>query len=428
MAFILIFVSAYHKQSMLKSDSAQNRSISLDDAVRTTGALSFNLMVKPVGSACNLNCTYCYYLDKAGIYAGREPKMSDEDLLRYVKTFIESCEVPQVTFNWHGGEPLMAGLDFYKKAVKYQKLFAAGKKIVNTIQTNGTLLTPEWAQFLREEDFLVGVSVDGPREIHDRMRTDKGNHPTFDRVMRGVEQLYRAGVQYNLLTAVSNSSEGHALEIYQFLKTLGTPYIQFLPVCEMIIPAKSGNQEVRPAIAAPGNGPAVKAPWNISPEGWGRFLCGIFDRWVRHDVGKVFVNVFDATLAGWCGATPGSCIFDSICGGNAVMEHNGDIYPCDHFVYPGMKIGNLYRDNLKDLMRGEKQTRFGAGKRLSLTNRCLGCKYLPICNGECPKHRFETLPGEDFRHNSLCEGYYEFFRHSEDAMLKMRQMLLQNGI
>lgn len=427
--------------------------LTLDDAVRLTGPLSFNLMVKPVGSLCNLGCTYCYYLDKAEIYSGHEPRMSLEQLHIYVKTFIESCEVPQVTFNWHGGEPLLAGLDFYKKAVEYQKQYAGGKKIINTIQTNGTLLTPEWAQFLHDEDFLVGVSIDGPEHIHDAMRRDRGGRPTFDKVLKGIEILYRAGVQYNLMTAVNHHSEGHALEIYQFLKSLGTPYIQLLPVAERIFqPHQTVNnkQQIAPPFgstpqsgsttpfnsttSSPQENPNIipctsatdspqPAPWNITAKGWGDFLCEIFDYWASHDVGRVFVNVFDATLAGWCGVRPGSCVFDRVCGGNAVMEHNGDIYPCDHFVYPGMKIGNLYQDKLKELMRGPAQSTFGIDKTNTLTQKCLQCRYLPICNGECPKHRFDTLPGENHTHNTLCEGYLQFFRHSENAMLRMRQML-----
>lgn len=395
------------------------KTLTFEDAVRLGGPLSFNLMVKPVGSLCNLGCTYCYYLDKADIYGGKEPRMDIAGLERYVKTFIESCEVEQVTFNWHGGEPLVAGIDFYRKAVEFQKRYGANRKIINTIQTNGTLINPEWARFFKEEDFLVGVSIDGPMEIHDAMRRDRGGKPTFDRVVAGIECLYRAGAQYNLMTAVNRYSEGHAIEIYRFLKTLGTPYIQFLPVAEQILRTKGE----RAKIALAGSEGAQVAPWSISGLGYGKFLCQIYDEWLKGDVGRIFVNVFDATLAGWCGVQPGSCVFGQTCGGNAVMEHNGDIYPCDHFVYPGLKLGNLYEDNLKELMQGKEQVAFGLNKRNSLPGKCLECKYLHLCNGECPKHRFGRTQDGKQGLNVLCEGYRMFFRHSEESMLRMRQML-----
>ena len=391
--------------------------LTLQDAVKITGPQAFNIMIKPVGSLCNLKCHYCYYLDKAEIYGGKEPRMSEQMLEHFIKEYIAANDVRDVFFNWHGGEPLLAGLDFYRKAMAFQKKYADGKHIHNTLQTNATLITREWAEFFRANNFLIGVSLDGPQNVHDRYRGGKGGASVFDRVIKGILELYRAGVQYNVMATVNRQSEGRGLEIYQFLKSAGTRFIQFMPVLEH---TKDG------LIVDPQVQGARIAPWSVSPEGYGRFLCDIFDYWVRNDVGKVFVNQFDAVLACWCGAQPGICALAQTCGGNSIIEHNGDLYPCDHFVYEGYKIGNVLETDLRTLMNSTKQVRFGVDKRNALPDECLKCQWFFTCHGECPKHRFNTTDKGETGLNALCEGYKLFFSHVAPYMEKMKS-LLQSG-
>lgn len=391
--------------------------LTLQDAVKITGPQAFNIMIKPVGSLCNLKCHYCYYLDKAEIYGGKEPRMSEQMLEHFIKEYIAANDVRDVFFNWHGGEPLLAGLDFYRKAMAFQKKYADGKHIHNTLQTNATLITREWTEFFRANNFLIGVSLDGPQNVHDRYRGGKGGASVFDRVIKGIMELYRAGVQYNVMATVNRQSEGRGLEIYQFLKSAGTRFIQFMPVLEH---TKDG------LIVDPQVQGARIAPWSVSPEGYGRFLCDIFDYWVRNDVGKVFVNQFDAVLACWCGAQPGICALAQTCGGNSIIEHNGDLYPCDHFVYEGYKIGNVLETDLRTLMNSTKQVRFGLDKRNALPDDCIKCKWFFTCHGECPKHRFNTTDKGETGLNALCEGYKLFFAHVAPYMDKMKS-LLQSG-
>lgn len=391
--------------------------LTLQDAVKITGPQAFNIMIKPVGSLCNLKCHYCYYLDKAEIYGGKEPRMTEQMLEHFIKEYIAANDVRDVFFNWHGGEPLLAGLDFYRKAMAFQKKYADGKHIHNTLQTNATLITSEWAEFFRANNFLIGVSLDGPQNVHDRYRGGKGGASVFDRVIKGIMELYRAGVQYNVMATVNRQSEGRGLEIYQFLKSAGTRFIQFMPVLEH---TKDG------LIVDPQVQGARIAPWSVSPEGYGRFLCDIFDYWVRNDVGKVFVNQFDAVLACWCGAQPGICALAQTCGGNSIIEHNGDLYPCDHFVYEGYKIGNVLETDLRTLMNSIKQVRFGLDKRNALPDDCIKCKWFFTCHGECPKHRFNTTDKGETGLNALCEGYKLFFAHVAPYMDKMKS-LLQSG-
>ena len=400
--------------------------LTLQDAERLSGPLAFNLMLKPAGSLCNLDCAYCYYLDKAEIYGGKEPRMDVEGLERYVRAYIEACEADEVTFNWHGGEPLVLGLDFYRKAVEFEKKYAGEKKIHNTLQTNGTLITPEWADFFARERFLLGVSMDGTPEVHDRYRRDKGGAPTSARVIEGLRKLHAAGAEYNIMATVNSASEGKGLQVYQFLKGLGSDFLQFSPVVEHVVyPLRAGkpDRQSRPRIVDPSEPGATLAPWSVSPVGFGRFLCDIFDYWVRRDVGRVFVNFFDCTLANWCGVRPGTCSFAETCGGNAVVEHNGDVYACDHFVYPRYLLGNLFRDRLADLMQSPSQVRFGIDKRNSLPRKCLRCEVLQLCHGGCPKHRFNTTDNGQTGLNALCEGYKMFFTRSAGAMKKMRDLL-----
>ena len=389
--------------------------LTLQDAVKITGPQAFNIMIKPVGSLCNLKCHYCYYLDKAEIYGGREPRMTEQMLEHFVKEYIRANDVVEVFFNWHGGEPLLAGLDFYRKAVAFQQKYAGSKKIHNTLQTNATLITPQWAQFFRANGFLIGVSLDGPQNVHDRYRGGKGGASVYDRVIRGIMELYRAGVQYNVMATVNKQSEGRALEIYQLLKSAGTRFIQFMPVVEHV---KDG------LIVSPETKGAKLASWSVSAAGFGKFLCDIFDYWVRNDVGKVFVNQFDAALACWCGVQPGLCAFAQTCGGNAVIEHNGDLYPCDHFVYQDYRIGNVLETDLRTLMNSQKQIKFGIDKRNGLPEKCLRCRWFFACHGECPKHRFNVTDKGETGLNALCEGYEIFFSHISPYMDEMKKLLM----
>ena len=388
--------------------------LTLQDAVRITGPQAFNIMIKPVGSLCNLRCRYCYYLDKADIYGGKEPRMTYEMLETFIREYLAANDVPEVLFNWHGGEPLLMGLDFYRKAIQLQEKYASGKRIRNALQTNATLVTAEWAAFFRENGFLIGVSLDGPKDVHDCYRAGKGGGSTSERVVKGIAELYKAGVDYNIMATVNHKSEGRGLEIYQFLKGAGTRFIQFMPVLEHV---KDGR------IVSPDEEGSQIAPWSVSAEGFGRFLCDIFDYWVRHDVGSVFINQFDSTLAMWCGEQPGTCTFAQTCGGNSVIEHNGDLYPCDHFVYEDYRIGNVLETDLRTLMASEKQIRFGIDKRNGLPKKCVTCRWYFACHGECPKHRFNRTDSGEPGLNALCDGYSMFFSHVAPYMERMKQLL-----
>lgn len=397
------------------------------DAIRMTGPMAFNIMIKPAGSLCNLDCNYCYYLDKAEIYGGKEPVMTLEMLETCIREYIAANDVQEVMFNWHGGEPLVLGLDFYKKAVALEQKYAGDKIIRNTIQTNGTLLTQEWASFFRDNDFLVGISVDGPQDIHDKYRKDKGGAPTFDKVMRGVSLLYRNNVQYNTMTTVNHASEGRGLEVYEFLKSIGSRYMQFMPVVEHVKYPEGKNGKplkyARPHIVDPSEEGASIAPWSVGSMAFGKFMCEIFDSWVLADVGRYFVNLFDAALARWCGVMPGTCAYAETCGGNSVIEHNGDVYPCDHFVYPQYRLGNILENDLRTMMTSQEQVRFGISKRNSLPGRCVRCRYRFACNGECPKHRFNVTESGQTGLNALCDGYFMFYSHVEPYMDKMKELL-----
>ena len=401
--------------------------LTLGDAVRLSGPVAFNMMLKPAGSLCNLDCNYCYYLDKSAIYGGREPVMSEQMLETLVREYIQANEVPEVTFNWHGGEPLVLGIDFYRKALELERKYADGKQVHNTIQTNGTLVNREWAAFFRDNGFLVGLSLDGPQDIHDKYRRDKGGRPTFDKVIRAVEHFLQAGVEFNTLSTVNKASEGRGREVYRFLKGVGSRFMQFMPVVEHVkYPVDASGKRVRgarPYIVDPKEKDAVLAGWSVSDLGYGNFLCDIFDDWVCQDVGRYFVNAFDAALACWVGAMPGTCVYAQTCGGNAVIEHNGDLYPCDHFVYTGYRLGNIAETPLAEMMASPAQVRFGIDKRNTLPAKCLRCKYLFACNGECPKHRFNRTEAGQTGLNALCGGLYKFYDHVAPYMERMKELL-----
>lgn len=390
------------------------------DAVKQTGPVAFTTMLKPAGSACNLDCTYCYYLDKAAQYGGRQAVMSDELLERYIRQYIEANEVPAVQFCWHGGEPLLLGLDFYRRAMALQRKYADGKRIENTIQTNGVLVDEVWCDFFAENGFLVGVSLDGSEDIHDAFRTSRGGAPTFGQVMRAIESLRRSGVEYNTLSVVSRLCEGRGAEIYRFFRDrVGSRYMQFLPAVEHVVD-RPGMR--RPLIVAPGCEGARLAEWSVTAGGYGDFLCEVFDQWIVGDVGRCYVQLFEATLAQWCGVEPGVCSMGETCGDALVVEHNGDVYSCDHFVYPRYLLGNIRETPLAEIYRSQKRRDFGLAKRNGLPAECLRCKYYFACRGECPKHRFET-GADGGRKNSLCEGLAAYFRHAEPYMDYLRDLL-----
>ncbi len=368
------------------------------------------IMTKAAGSSCNLACKYCYYLEKNNLYKDRQPDkrfiLTDELLERFIKMYIESQTTPRVLFCWHGGESLMRPLSFYKKVVDLQKKYARGRIIDNTIQTNGTLLNDEWCRFFKYHNWLVGVSVDGPQEFHDEYRRNKIGVPSFRKVMHGIELLNKHGVEWNAMAVVNDFNGDYPLDFYHFFKEIECRYIQFAPVVERTIPRRDGR-----FLASPMDHGIPLADFSVSPKQWGNFLCAIFDEWIHNDVGRYFVQIFDATLANWIGQKPGVCSMDKTCGHAGVMEFNGDIYSCDHFVFPEYKLGNIRTHSLIEMMFSERQQQFGNDKFDKLPGQCRNCRYLFACNGECPKNRFAVTTEGEPGLNYLCAGYYKYFEH-----------------
>lgn len=387
---------------------------SYEDIVKRNERRGFTSMVKPVGSLCNMRCKYCYYLDKAALYDYRQPLMSDELLERYIRANIEGNNSPVIAFAWHGGEPLLAGKEFFRKAVALEQKYAEGRTVENSIQTNGLLLDDEWCAIFRDNNFLVGVSIDGPEHIHDAHRVDAGGQPTFARVMKGIERLYRNRVEYNTLTTVNIHSEGRGAEVYNFLRGISV-FMQFLPVAELLCDGRIQSPEAQKADIA---------PWSVSAKGFGEFMCDVFDIWVKKDVGRRYVQLFDATLALMVGVQPSVCSLCETCGSGLTVEHNGDVYCCDHFVYPEYKIGNIHTDRLADLAYCDRQFEFGVAKRALLPRECRHCKYYNLCHGECPKHRFIDDNRGEYGKNYLCEGYKHFYDHTAQAMERMKELIL----
>ncbi len=379
------------------------------------------VMLKPAGSVCNLACDYCYYLEKANLYSNSSKHvMSDELLEKFIEEYINSQTTPHVMFTWHGGETLMRPISFYKKAMEIQHKYANGRHIENCIQTNGTLITAEWCKFFKENNWLVGVSIDGPQEFHDEYRKNKQGRPSFVSVMKGIHLLNQYKVEWNALAVVNDYNADYPLEFYHFFKQIGCRFIQFTPVVERI----SHHNDGRHLAAVEESDELQLADFSIDPEQWGNFLCTIFDEWVRNDVGQYYIQLFDSTLANWVGEQPGVCTMAKTCGHAGVMEFNGDVYSCDHFVFPQYKIGNIHSQSLVEMMYSPKQIKFGQDKFDSLPQKCKNCKYLFACNGECPKNRFiKTSTGEKGL-NYLCSGYYKFFNHIAPYMDFMKHELL----
>lgn len=379
------------------------------------------VMLKPVGALCNLSCDYCYYLEKSKLYT-HNPRhvMSDELLKQFIKEYIQSQTIPQIMFTWHGGETLMRPLSFYKRAVELQKQYGQGRQIDNSIQTNGTLLTDEWCEFFRDNNFLVGISIDGPQDFHDEYRKNKIGSPSFYKVMQGIRLLKKHGVQYNCMAVVNDYNADYPLEFYNFFKEIGCEFLQFAPIVERM----KNDESSSTSLASANDKEAELAPFSVSPKQWGNFLCTLFDEWVRNDVGKIFIQMFDSTLANWVGEQPGVCTMAKTCGHAGVMEFNGDVYSCDHFVFPEYKLGNIYDTPLATMMYSEEQLKFGADKFDKLPAQCKECNVLFACNGECPKNRFIYDKYGEYGLNYLCEGFYQFFNHVAPYMDFMKKELL----
>lgn len=363
------------------------------------GAIMY-LMAKPVGSQCNLRCEYCYYLEKGE--PGSRQLMDDNTLEVFIRQYIEASTLPEIVFTWHGGEAMLRPVEFYEKVLRFQKMYGRGRSIVNCIQTNGTLITERWAKFLRDNGWLVGVSIDGPEDFHDEYRRAAGGKPTFLSVMRGIRMLQRYGVEWNAMAVVNDYNVEYPEEFYDFFKRIGARYIQFTPIVE--------RRRADGRLAAVGE-EGTLTPHSVTPSQWGEFLCRLFDRWVRSDVGRTYVQIFDATLARWVGVQPGVCSMSDVCGHAGVVDFNGDVYSCDHFVFPEYKLGNIHSSTIIGMMTDPRQHAFGAAKRGSLPRQCLECRFTDICNGECPKNRFAVTADGEKGLNYLCEGYRRFFAH-----------------
>jgi len=375
-----------------------------------TAPPGFHVLAKPSGPICNLDCTYCFFLEKEALYPGDRFRMSDDVLATYIRQMIESQLGPEVTIAWQGGEPTLMGLDFFRRAVAYAEECGAGRQLHHTIQTNGTLLTDEWCAFLREKEFLVGISIDGPEAMHDAYRVDKQARPTYARVRAGLDKLVAAGVDWNVLCTVHAANQHAPLEVYRhFRDDLGARFIQFIPIVERV--DESGTE---------------LTDRSVDPDAWGDFLTAVFDEWVRRDVGTVFVQMFDAALASWYGTAPALCIFAETCGNAVALEHNGDLYSCDHFVDPEHLLGNITQTHMVELLASPAQRAFGDAKRDTLPRQCRECPVLFACRGECPKNRFTLTPDGEPGLNYLCTGYLAFFHHVDGPMRLMADLLRQD--
>ncbi len=393
----------------------------MNDNIATPFAKPLYVMLKPAGAHCNLACKYCYYLEKNNLYQNSHRHlMSDEMLEQFTREYIEAQTMPQVLFTWHGGEPLMRSIDFYKKALALQKKYAHGKQIDNVIQTNGTLLTDEWCEFFAQNHWLVGISIDGPQEYHDHYRVTPAGKPSWEKVMQGISLLKKHRVEWNAMAVVNAYNAEHPLEFYHFFRDNGCQYLQFTPIVERLTEHEDGRTLA--SLADDREIPLADA--SVTPQQWGNFLCTIFDDWVRHDVGKTFVEIFDCTLANWMGVLPGICAYSKECGHAGVMEHNGDVYSCDHFVFPEYKLGNIRDQSLIDMLYGEKQQAFSRLKHTSLPRQCKECDMEFACHGECPKNRFEKDKYGEPGLNYLCQGYYQYYTHVAPYMDFMKRELL----
>lgn len=393
----------------------------MNDNIANPFAKPLYVMLKPAGAHCNLACKYCYYLEKDKLYpTAQRHLMSDEMLEQFTREYIEAQTMNQVLFTWHGGEPLLRSIDFYRKALSLQQKYAGGRRIDNVIQTNGTLLTDEWCEFFAQNHWLVGISIDGPQPDHDHYRLTAAGKPSWKKVMQGIKLLKKHGVEWNAMAVVNAYNANHPLEFYRFFKENGCQFLQFTPIVERLTRHEDGRTLA--SLADKDEIPLSEA--SVAPEQWGYFLCAIFDEWVRKDVGKIFVEIFDCTLANWMGVSPGICAYSKECGHAGVMEHNGDVYSCDHFVFPEYKLGNIRDHSLIDMLYGEQQQEFSRLKHSSLPRQCKECDMEFACHGECPKNRFMKDKYGDSGLNYLCPGYYHYYQHVAPYMDYMKQELM----
>ena len=393
----------------------------MNDNIANPFAKPLYVMLKPAGAHCNLACKYCYYLEKNKLYpTAQRHLMSDEMLEQFTREYIEAQTMSQVLFTWHGGEPLLRSIDFYRKALSLQQKYAGGRHIDNVIQTNGTLLTDEWCEFFAQNHWLVGISIDGPQPDHDHYRLTAAGKPSWKKVMQGIKLLKKHGVEWNAMAVVNAYNVNHPLEFYRFFKENGCQFLQFTPIVERLTRHEDGRTLA--SLADKNEIPLSEA--SVTPEQWGYFLCAIFDEWVRKDVGKIFVEIFDCTLANWMGVSPGICAYSKECGHAGVMEHNGDVYSCDHFVFPEYKLGNIRDHSLIDMLYGEQQQEFSRLKHSSLPRQCKECGMEFACHGECPKNRFMKDKYGDSGLNYLCPGYYHYYQHVAPYMDYMKQELM----
>jgi uncharacterized protein len=400
------------------------------EGVRPGAPLAFHLLAKPTGAVCNLDCSYCFFLSKEMLYPGSRFRMADELLEAYLRQLIEAhARVPEVTIAWQGGEPTLMGLDFFRRSVELaNEYLRPGQRAAYTIQTNATLLDKEWAAFFKEHDFLVGVSIDGPRDLHDAYRVDKGGKGSFDKVVRGLDALREAGVDWNALTTIHAANADHGREVYHFLRDdLGARFVQFIPIIERVAEADADgvpwtSWRDRPLYVQDGDRVTGRS---VTPEQYGRFLIDVFEEWVRHDVGEVYVQMFDVALANWVGEPPGLCVHSETCGLALALEHTGDLYSCDHFVEPKHKLGNIRMTHMLDLVDSPQQRQFGLDKRELLPQYCLDCDVRFACHGGCPKDRFIETPDGEPGLNYLCAGFKEFFHHVDGPMRTMGALLAQ---
>jgi uncharacterized protein len=393
----------------------------MNDNIANPFAKPLYVMLKPAGAHCNLACKYCYYLEKNKLYpTAQRHLMSDEMLEQFTREYIEAQTMNQVLFTWHGGEPLLRSIDFYRKALSLQQKYAGGRRIDNVIQTNGTLLTDEWCEFFAQNHWLVGISIDGPQPYHDHYRLTAAGKPSWQKVMQGIKLLKKHGVEWNAMAVVNAYNVNHPLEFYRFFKENGCQFLQFTPIVERQTRHEDGRTLA--SLADKNEIPLSEA--SVTPEQWGYFLCAIFDEWVRKDVGKIFVEIFDCTLANWMGVSPGICAYSKECGHAGVMEHNGDVYSCDHFVFPEYKLGNIRDHSLIDMLYGEQQQEFSRLKHSSLPRQCKECDMEFACHGECPKNRFMKDKYGDSGLNYLCPGYYHYYQHVAPYMDYMKQELM----
>ena len=393
----------------------------MNDNIANPFAKPLYVMLKPTGAHCNLACKYCYYLEKNKLYpTAQRHLMSDEMLEQFTREYIEAQTMNQVLFTWHGGEPLLRSIDFYRKALSLQQKYAGGRRIDNVIQTNGTLLTDEWCEFFAQNHWLVGISIDGPQPYHDHYRLTAAGKPSWKKVMQGIKLLKKHGVEWNAMAVVNAYNVNHPLEFYRFFKENGCQFLQFTPIVERL----TRHEDGRTLASLADKDEISLSEASVAPEQWGYFLCAIFDEWVRKDVGKIFVEIFDCTLANWMGISPGICAYSKECGHAGVMEHNGDVYSCDHFVFPEYKLGNIRDHSLIDMLYGEQQQEFSRLKHSSLPRQCKECDMEFACHGECPKNRFMKDKYGDSGLNYLCPGYYHYYQHVAPYMDYMKQELM----